>query len=74
MVIGCQHQHAVHYAPHTGTKGQLYKLYVAPAKKFVLSTHFMLRVVPIWNSVRGQCFVPDTFNVFRAIILNIDFN
>ena len=50
-MIGCQLQHAIHYVPHTGTRCHLYKLYVAPAKKLVLSTHFMHRVVPIWNSL-----------------------
>ena len=57
-----------------GTRGHLYKLYIAPAKKLVLSTHFMHRVVPRWNSLPGQCFVPDTFNACQAKIRNIDFN
>ena len=73
-MISCQLQHAIHYASHIDTRGHLYKLYVAPAKKLVLSTHFMHRVVSIWNSLPGQCFVPDTFNAFRAKIRNIDFN
>ena len=73
-MISCQLQHAIHYAPHTGTRGHLYKPYVAPVKKLVLSTNFMYRAVPIWNSLPRQCFVPDTFNAFRAKIRNIDFN
>ena len=73
-MIGCQLQHAIHNAPHTDTRSHFYKLHVAPAKKLVLSTHFRHRVVPTWNSLPEQCFVPDTFNAFRAKIRNIDFN
>ena len=46
-MISCQLQHAIYYAPHTGRRRHHYKLYVALAKKLVLSTHFMHRVVPI---------------------------
>lgn len=59
---------------HTGTRSSLYKLYVAPAKKLVLSTYFMQRVVLIWNSLHGLCFVLDTLNAFQAKVRNINFN
>ena len=58
----------------TPAQGVTFINYIAPAKKLVLSTHCMHRLVPIWNSLPGQCFVPDNLNAFRAKIRIIDFN
>ena len=73
-LIICKLQHEIRYAPHAGTRGHKYKLYVSPTHKLVLSTHFMHRTVPIWNYLPEQCFNPDTYLPFRAKIRKIDFS
>ena len=43
----CKLYHAIRYAPNVGARGNHYKLYVAHARKLILSAHFMHRIVPI---------------------------
>ena len=70
----CNLHHAIRYAPNVGTRGYCNKLYVAHARKLILSTHFMHRIVPIWNFLPDLCFSPDTYNAFRTKIYKINFN
>ena len=73
-LTNCYLYHAIRYAPNVGTRGHRYKLYVAHLRKLILSTHFMYRVVPIWNLLPDQCFSPDIYNFFRIKICKIDFS
>ena len=63
----CNLHHAIHYAPKVGTRGHRYKLYLAHARKLILS-------IPTLNFLPDQCFSPDTYNAFRTKICKIDFS
>ena len=65
-LTGCSLYYAKRYALNVGTIGHCFKLYVVHARKIILSMHFMHCIVPVWNFLRDQCFLPDTYNVFRA--------
>ena len=71
-IINCHLRHAISLAPRAGLRGHRYKLHVLPAKKLVLSSHFIHRTVPVWNSLPDSCFVPDSYSVFKRKIVNIN--
>jgi hypothetical protein len=73
-LLGSQLQHTLRYAPHVGTRGHRYKLFVAPARKLPLRCHFMHRIVNIWNWLPDNCFAPDTLSAFKFKLHTIDFS
>ena len=56
------------YASNVRTGGHRYKLHIAQARKLMLNTHFMHRIVPAWNFLPDHCFSPDKHNAFRTKI------
>ena len=73
-LIGCSLHHAIRYAPNMGTTGHRNKLCVAHAHELIMSTHFMRRIVPVWNFLPDQHFSLDTYNAFCTKISKIDFS
>jgi hypothetical protein len=71
-IINCHLKRAINYAPHSGLRGHGYKLLVPPAKKLVLSSHFISRTIPVRNFLPDYCFVPDSYNAFKSKIGNIN--
>ena len=72
-LLNCHLRHAISLAPRAGLRGHRYKLQVLPAKKLVLSSHFINRTVLVWNSLPDNCFVPDSYSVFKTRIFNVNF-
>jgi hypothetical protein len=63
---------AITHAPPSGLRGHRYKLLVPSAKKLVLSSHFINRTIPVWNSLPDYCFVPDSYYAFKVKIAKVD--
>jgi ribonuclease P/MRP protein subunit RPP40 len=63
---------AITHAPRSGLRGHRYKLLVPSAKKLVLSSHFIIRTIPVWNSLPDYCFVPDSYYAFKVKIAKVD--
>ena len=58
----------------TVTRGHRYKLTTTRTNKLVFSTYFTNRVVPLWNYLPDNCFIPDVLCSFKNKLKNIDFS
>ncbi len=56
------------------TRGHRFKLIVQSTHKQVLSSHFIHRITPIWNSLTNDCFINDRLLYFKHKISNTDFS
>ena len=71
-ILNCNLRRAISLAPRSGLRGHRYKLHVLPARKLVLSSHFINRTIPVWNSLPDSCFVPDTYSGFKNKVVSIN--
>ena len=71
-MIKSQFHRAIYFTSHAGAKGHLYLLHATFAKNLVRRTRFMHCVIPMWNSLSGQCLNTRYFNVFQTKICNIN--
>jgi hypothetical protein len=72
-ILKCHLSHVITFAPRAGLRGHRYKLHVPSSKKLVLSSHFINRTIPVWNSLPDSIFVPDSYFVFKRKIVGTDF-
>ena len=58
---------------NNSTRGHRYKLFINHCKKSVLSTFFINRIAPLWNSLNQNCFSINTLSHFKRCINKHDF-